>query len=96
MRTVKAFRPKTAAESHRAWLELVETDGPFLAIPPLKRVWPQGMPALADAANTALQGGAAALLLPVNVQLADMDLAKAPPPPETVASPFATTDALVT
>src|SRR5262249_13923904 len=25
---------------------LVETDGPFLAIPPLKRVWPQGMPAL--------------------------------------------------
>jgi hypothetical protein len=41
-------RPATAAELHRAWLELVETDGPFLAIPPLKRVWPQGMPALAD------------------------------------------------
>jgi thiamine pyrophosphate-dependent acetolactate synthase large subunit-like protein len=36
--------------------------------------------ALADAANAALQGGAAALLLPVNVQLADMDLAIAPPP----------------
>src|SRR5713226_4870809 len=35
---------------------------------------------LADAAAAALQGGAAALLLPVNVQLADMDLAKAPPP----------------
>jgi acetolactate synthase-1/2/3 large subunit len=31
--------------------------------------------ALADAAGAALQGGAAALLLPVNVQLADMDLA---------------------
>ena len=30
--------------------------------------------ALADAAATALQGGAAALLLPVNVQLADMEL----------------------
>ena len=28
--------------------ELVDTDGPFLAIPPLKRVWPQGMPALSD------------------------------------------------
>src|SRR5215207_9854756 len=41
-------RPKPAAELHRAWLELVETDGPFLAVPPLKRVWPQGMPALAD------------------------------------------------
>ena len=37
--------------------------------------------ALADAAGAALQGGAAALLLPVNVQLADMDLAKAPTPP---------------
>src|SRR4029453_11642031 len=37
--------------------------------------------ALADAANAALQGGAAALLLPVNVQLAGLDLAKAPPPP---------------
>ena len=30
--------------------------------------------ALADAAAAALQGGAAALLLPVNVQLANMDL----------------------
>ncbi|MER6754917.1 DNA methyltransferase [Micromonospora echinofusca] len=47
MRTARTFRPKTATELHRAWLELVETDGPFLAIPPLKRVWPQGMPALA-------------------------------------------------
>ncbi|WP_433550611.1 Eco57I restriction-modification methylase domain-containing protein [Micromonospora zamorensis] len=47
MRTTRTFRPKTATELHRAWLELVETDGPFLAIPPLKRVWPQGMPALA-------------------------------------------------
>lgn len=36
----------TAAELHRRWLELVDTDGPFLAVPPLKRVWPQGMPAL--------------------------------------------------
>ena len=46
MRTARTFRPKTATELHRAWLELVETDGPFLAIPPLKRVWPQGIPAL--------------------------------------------------
>src|ERR1700716_3438690 len=36
--------------------------------------------ALADAAAFALEGGAAALLLPVNVQLADMDLARAAPP----------------
>src|SRR5258708_34427752 len=43
--------------------------------------------ALADAANAALQGGAAALLLPVNVQLADIDLAKAAPPPAAPARP---------
>src|SRR6478672_4790429 len=33
-----------ATELHRQWLELVDTDGPFLAIPPLKRVWPNGIP----------------------------------------------------
>src|SRR6266852_535164 len=48
--------------------------------------------ALADAAGAALQGGAAALLLPVNVQLADMDLAEAaapmaPKPPRPPAAP---------
>ena len=46
MRSTRNLRPKTAAELHRAWLELVETDGPFLAIPPLKRVWPQGIPTM--------------------------------------------------
>jgi methylase of polypeptide subunit release factors len=45
---------KTAAELHRGWLDLVDTDGPFLAIPPLKRVWPQGMPSLAHATKTQL------------------------------------------
>ena len=34
----------SGAELHRAWLELVDTDGPFLAVPVLKRAWPQGMP----------------------------------------------------
>ncbi|MDI9940322.1 N-6 DNA methylase [Rhodococcus sp. IEGM 1351] len=33
-----------AAELHRGWLELVDSEGPFLAIPPLKRVWPNGIP----------------------------------------------------
>lgn len=36
---------RTGAEAHREWLELVDTDGPFLSVPALKRVWPQGMPA---------------------------------------------------
>ncbi|WP_396925840.1 DNA methyltransferase [Mycolicibacterium sp.] len=44
----------SASELHHAWLELVDTDGPFLAIAPLKRVWPQGMPALDDTRKEAL------------------------------------------
>lgn len=34
----------TGTDLHRGWLDLVDTDGPFLAVPALKRVWPQGMP----------------------------------------------------
>ncbi|MEU9074431.1 DNA methyltransferase [Kitasatospora sp. NPDC048538] len=34
----------TTADLHRAWLELVDADGPFLAVPVLERVWPQGIP----------------------------------------------------
>ena len=44
----------SASDLHRQWLELVDTDGPFLAIPPLKLVWPQGMPALPDERKDAL------------------------------------------
>lgn len=46
--------PPVAVEQHRSWLELVDTDGPFLAIPPLKRVWPQGMPSLPADSKAAL------------------------------------------
>ncbi|MFG1928750.1 Eco57I restriction-modification methylase domain-containing protein [Cryptosporangium sp. NPDC048952] len=45
MAPVHTRRP-TASELHRGWLTLVDADGPFLAVPPLKRVWPHGMPAL--------------------------------------------------
>jgi len=48
--------------------------------------------ALADAAAAALQGGVAALMLPVNVQLADMDLAEgatAPMPKQSQPTPAA-------
>jgi methylase of polypeptide subunit release factors len=37
-------RPGSAADPHRAWLELVDTDGPFLSVPAVKRLWSQGMP----------------------------------------------------
>jgi hypothetical protein len=43
------------SDLHRQWLELVDTDGPFLAMAPLKRVWPQGMPSLAADRKEALQ-----------------------------------------
>ncbi|MFC7532493.1 Eco57I restriction-modification methylase domain-containing protein [Actinoplanes sp. GCM10030250] len=43
------------ADSHRTWLELVETDGPFLAVPPLLRVWPHGMPGLEPARRDTLR-----------------------------------------
>ena len=39
----RTFAP-SGTDLHRGWLELVDTDGPFLAVPALKRVWPQGMP----------------------------------------------------
>ena len=43
-----------ASDLHRQWLELVDIEGPFLAIPPLKRVWPEGMPQLSDARKAVL------------------------------------------
>lgn len=40
---------------HRDWLELIDRDGPFVAIPAIKRVWPQGMPQLGPNAKAALR-----------------------------------------
>ena len=41
------MRPRRSAPSgadlHRAWLELVDADGPFLSVPVLRRAWPTGM-----------------------------------------------------
>jgi len=37
---------RSAAEQHRAWLELVDTEGPFLSVPVLTSLYPQGMPGL--------------------------------------------------
>jgi hypothetical protein len=44
----------SVADLHRQWLELVDTDGPFLAVSPLKRVWPQGMPTFPEDRKEAL------------------------------------------
>ncbi|WP_201294627.1 DNA methyltransferase [Nocardiopsis sp. FR4] len=53
MRRESAGTMRSAADLHRAWLELVDSDGPFLSVPALKRVWPQGMPPL-DADQVAM------------------------------------------
>jgi len=37
-------RPPSAGDLHREWLELVDTDGPFLAVPALTRVYGSGIP----------------------------------------------------
>ncbi|GAA2110595.1 hypothetical protein GCM10009759_52030 [Kitasatospora saccharophila] len=46
MRRKSAGSARSTADLHRAWLELVDADGPFLSVPALKRVWQQGMPQL--------------------------------------------------
>ena len=43
------------ARMHRAWLALVDADGPFLALPALNRVYPDGIPASAPRAREALR-----------------------------------------
>ncbi|MDT3395399.1 DNA methyltransferase [Streptomyces sp. B1866] len=47
--------PPTAAGLHRAWLQLVDADGPFLAVPALERVYPQGIPQLDSRALDAIK-----------------------------------------
>ena len=44
MRRNSAAGPPSAGELHREWLELVDTDGPFLAVPALARVYAHGIP----------------------------------------------------
>ena len=47
--------PPSVADQHRAWLELVDTDGPFLSVPVLKKAWPTGMNAPDRSALDALR-----------------------------------------
>lgn len=43
-RTARGGMARTAAQQHREWLELVDTDGPFLSVPVMTALHPQGMP----------------------------------------------------
>lgn len=46
---------RTTAQQHREWLELVDTDGPFLSVPVMTALHPQGMPPLGQARREALR-----------------------------------------
>ena len=46
---------RTSAQQHREWLELVDTDGPFLSVPVMTGLYPQGMPSLDRARREALR-----------------------------------------
>ena len=52
-------RPQSVTDRHRAWLQLVDTDGPFVAVPALKRVYPDGIASLREkvGAYAALRDG---------------------------------------
>ncbi len=45
---------RSGRDQHRQWLASVDTEGPFLALPPLMGVWPQGMPPIDPDAKAAL------------------------------------------
>ena len=44
-----------AAQQHREWLELVDADGPFLSVPVMTALHPQGMPSLDRARRETLR-----------------------------------------
>ena len=45
----------SAAQQHRQWLELVDTEGPFLSVPAITELYPQGMPGLKRDCREALR-----------------------------------------
>ncbi len=42
-------RARSVADLHEDWLAQVETEGPFLALPVVKDIWPDGVDRLGDA-----------------------------------------------
>lgn len=51
----KPGRPsQSVRDAHRAWLELVDTEGPFIALPVLTKTFPTGIPQLDPARRLAL------------------------------------------
>ena len=52
---------RTPSQQHRAWLGLVDTEGPFLSVPVLAGLYPQGIPGLSRERREALRAAKPAL-----------------------------------
>ena len=52
---------RSTAQQHRAWLGLVDTEGPFLSVPVLTGLYPQGMPGLSRECREVLRAAKPAL-----------------------------------
>ena len=62
-----------AAQQHRQWLELVDTEGPFLSVPVLTGLYPQGIPGLSRERREALRAAKPAFDRAWNAWDADRD-----------------------
>ena len=73
-------RPRSAAQMHAEWAGLLRPDGPFIAVPVLATVFPQGLDAVPDGTLDKLRlawaevSGAPDLLTPAWEQLVLTDL----------------------
>lgn len=52
---------RSTAQKHRAWLGLVDTEGPFLSVPVLSGLYPQGIPGLSRERREVLRAAKPAL-----------------------------------
>ncbi len=52
---MKKSPKQTVTDRHKDWLTQVETDGPFLALPVIKDIWPEGVDRLGDTDERAVR-----------------------------------------
>ncbi len=64
---------RSTAQQHRAWLGLVDTEGPFLSVPVLTGLYPQGIPGLSRERREVLRAAKPALDRAWDVWDADRD-----------------------
>ena len=58
----RTYRAGEAARRRHSWLELVHTSGPFLTLPVVDRVWPNGLPEVSREPRRAVRAAVAGAL----------------------------------